>query len=90
MDNKIVYIITTYKCSACKCIETIIKSVQKDNPTFEIEVYDYADTPDFIKNMVRFGDFPTVIFYKNHIIKYMFQGTLSKKKVEQIINDINF
>ena len=74
MKNKVVYIITTYKCSACKCMEYILKEIQKDNSTFTITT----------------TDFPTVLFIDNEVIKYYFTGTLPRKKVVEIMNDINF
>ena len=35
-NNKVVYIVTTAKCSACKCMENILNDIQKDNYTFTI------------------------------------------------------
>lgn len=88
--NKVIYIITTYKCSACKCMEYILKNVQKDNPTFTISVLDYTETPEWLTTNVTMTDFPTVIFTKDDVIKYHFTGTLSKQKVLQIMEDINY
>lgn len=90
MNSKIVYIVTTYKCSACKCMEYILKEIQKDNPTFTIVVKDIYEIPEWIKNNVTLTDFPTVIFTDNDVIKYHFTGTLNKKKVVKIMNDIDF
>lgn len=88
--NKVVYIITTYKCSACKCIEYILKEIQKDNPTFDIKICDFSEVPEFIKTNVPLGDYPTVVFIKDNVIKYRFKGTKSRLKVEQIIEDIDY
>lgn len=90
MTNKIIYVITTYKCSACKCMEYILKEIQKDNPTFTITTTDFQDVPEWIKSSITLTDFPTVIFVENEVIKYHFTGTLSEKKVVKIMNDINF
>lgn len=90
MNNKFIHIITTYKCSACKCIEAIIKDIQKENHSFEIISYDFNDAPAFIKRNINLTDFPTVVFIENDIIKYHFIGTLSKKKIKNIMKDINF
>ena len=89
-SNKVVYIITTIKCSACKCMEYILKEIQKDNPTFTITTTDFHDVPEWIKNNITLTDFPTVIFIDNDVIKYHFIGTLAKRKVVKIMNDINF
>ena len=89
-SNKVVYIITTIKCSACKCMEYILKEIQKDNPTFTITTTDFHDVPEWIKNNITLTDFPTVIFINNGVIKYHFIGTLPRKKVVEIMNDINF
>ena len=53
MNSKIVYIITTYKCSACKCMEYILKEIQKDNSTFTITTIDFHDVPEWIKNNTK-------------------------------------
>lgn len=90
MENKIIYVVTTEHCSACKCIEYILKEVQKDDSTFTITTTDFKNVPDWIKNNVTLTDFPTTIFVKDDIIKYHFTGTLPIKKVAKIINDINF
>ena len=89
-SNKVVYIVTTYKCSACKCMEYILKEIQKDNPTFTITTTDFQKVPEWIKNNITLTDFPTVIFIDNDVIKYHFTGTLSERKVVKIMNDINF
>lgn len=88
--SKQIHLVTTPGCSACKCMEHILKDVQEDNPTFTIEKYRFADAPEFIKTNVNFTDFPVTIFIKDDVIKYNFQGTKSIKKVKQIISDIDF
>lgn len=90
MNNKVIYVITTYKCSACKCMEVILKDIQKDNPTFTVTTTDFHDVPEWIKTNVTLTDFPTVVFVENYVIKYHFTGTLSRKKVIKIMSDINF
>ena len=90
MNSKVVYVVTTSKCSACKCMEIILKDIQKDNPTFTITTTDFKDVQEWLTNNITFTDFPTVIFIDNNVIKYQFTGSLSKKKVVKIMNDINF
>ncbi|AXF52216.1 MAG: TRX family protein [crAssphage sp. isolate ctcc615] len=88
--NKVL-IITTENCEACRCIRNIIEDVKQEHPTFTISSYDFTETPEFIKSQVIFTDFPTVVFLNDkNVIKYHFKGTMSKKKVLQLINDINF
>lgn len=89
-SNKVIYIVTTYKCSACKCMEYILKEIQKDNHTFTITTTDFQKVPEWIKNNITLTDFPTVIFIDNDVIKYHFTGTLPGRKVVKIMNDINF
>lgn len=90
MNSKVIYIVTTYKCSACKCMENILKEIQKDNSTFTITTTDFSGVPEWIKNNITLTDFPTVIFINNGVIKYHFTGTLNRKKVIKIMSDINF
>lgn len=90
MNNKVVYIVTTHGCFACKCMEYILKEIQKDSPTFTIITTDFRDVPEYIKNNIILTDFPTVIFTDNDVIKYHFIGTLTEKKVLKLIKDINF
>ena len=68
MNSKVVYVVTTSKCSACKCMEIILKDIQKDNPTFTITTTDFQDVPEWLTNNITFTDFPTVIFIDNNVI----------------------
>lgn len=90
MKNKVVYVITTYKCSACKCMEYILNEIQKDNPTFTITTTDFQNCPEWLKNNITMTDFPTVIFISDDTVKYHFTGTMSKSKVVKLMADINF
>ena len=44
-SNKVVYIVTTVECSACKCMEYIFNDIQKDNSTFSINSTDFTKIP---------------------------------------------
>lgn len=90
MENKVVYIVTTPKCSVCKLMEYILKDIQKENNTFTVEVCEYQDVPLFIKDVVTFTDFPTIVFTKNKNLEYWFVGSLPKRLVKNIIQDINY
>ena len=88
--SKGIYLITTYKCSACKCMENILNDIQKDNSTFTITSTDFTKVPEWLKTNITLTDFPTVVFIDNNIIKYHFVGTKSKSKVLILMKDINF
>ena len=88
--NKVVYIVTTAECSACKCMENILNDIQKDNSTFTINSTDFTKVPEWLKINITLTDFPTVVFVDNDVIKYHFVGTKSKSKVLQLMKDINF
>ena len=88
--SKVIYLITTYKCSACKCQEYILKEVLKEHKDIEIKGIDYSEVPEWIKTNIILTDFPTTIFIKDDIIKYHFVGTKANKKVKALIKDINF
>ena len=89
-SNKVVYIITTAKCSACKCMESILNDIQKDNSTFTINSTDFTKVPEWLKINITLTDFPTVVFIDNDVIKYHFVGTKSKSKILKLMVDINF
>lgn len=89
-SNKVVYIVTTAECSACKCMENILNDIQKDNSTFTITSTDFTKVPEWLKTNIILTDFPTVIFVDNNFIKYHFVGTKSKSKVLQLMKYINF
>lgn len=88
--NKIIYLITTYKCSACICMEYLLKEKQANNPRFELKIIDFNDTPEWLKVNVILSDFPTVVFIKDGVIKYQFAGTRSSRKLDKIFNDLKF
>ena len=88
---KIVYLATTKGCEACRIMENILMNVYKDNLyTFTPEVCDFQDLPDYIKIDVPIGDFPLLVFVEDNVIKYHVSGTISKKKLQDIIKDIHF
>ena len=88
--NKEVYLVTTYKCSACKLMAYILKEVLEDRPDVELKTLDYTELPEWIKTNVRLSDFPCVVFVVDDVIKFTFTGTKPTREVRQIIKDINF
>lgn len=89
-SSKVVYIVTTAKCSACKCMEYILNDIQKEDSTFTINSTDFTKIPEWLKTNITLTDFPTVVFVDNDVIKYHFVGTKSKSKVLNLMKDINF
>ena len=89
--SKHIYLATTEGCEACRIMEKILKQVQRDNVyTFSIQVRDYKLLPEFIQINVILTDFPTLIFLENNVIKYHVAGTMSAKKLQEIIKDLHF
>lgn len=89
-SSKVVYIVTTAKCFACKCMEYILNDIQKEDSTFTINSTDFTKIPEWLKTNITLTDFPTVVFVDNNVIKYHFVGTKSKSKVLNLMKDINF
>lgn len=89
--SKHIYLATTEGCEACRIMERILKQVQRDNVyTFSIQVRDYKLLPEFIRVDVVLTDFPTLIFLENNVIKHHVTGTMSAKKLQEIIKDLHF
>lgn len=89
--TKDVYLVTTEGCEACRIMNKILKQVQHNvDYTFSIKVRDYKVLPNFIKVNVILTDFPTLIFLENNVIKYHVAGTMSAKKLQEIIKDLHF
>lgn len=89
--NRHIYLATTEGCEACRIMEKILKQVQRNNVyTFSIQVIDYKLLPEFIRVDVVLTDFPTLIFLENNVIKYHVAGTMSTKKLQEIIKDLHF
>ena len=89
--SRYIYLATTEGCEACRIMERILKQVKRDNVyTFSIQVIDYKLLPEFIRINVLLTDFPTLIFLENDIIKYYISGTISAKKLQEIIKDLYF
>ena len=89
--SRYIYLATTEGCEACRIMEKILKQVKRDNVyTFSIQVIDYKLLPEFIRVDVVLTDFPTLIFLENDVIKYHVTGTISAKKLQEIIKDLHF
>ena len=89
--SKRIYLATTEGCEACRIMEKILKQVKLDNVyTFSIQIMDYKLLPEFIRINVLLTDFPTLVFLENDIIKYHISGTISAKKLQELIKDFHF
>lgn len=88
--SKIIYLVTTYKCSACKCQEHLLKKALEDRQDIELKICDCSDIPEWLNNKVAFLDFPTTVFIKDNIVRCTIVGTLSVSKIKSRIKDISF
>lgn len=89
--SKVVYLLTTEGCEACKIMERILRTVHEDMLyNFSIEVINFKDAPEWIKINVPLHDFPTTVFVENDVIKYHSTGTMTVRKLLDIIQDIHF
>lgn len=88
--SKIIYLITTIKCSACKAQEILLKVAFEERSDVEIKIYDCSEIPTFLKDKIDFKDFPTTIFVEDDKIKYAFVGTLMSAKIRRLAKEIKF
>ena len=88
--SKVIYLITTYKCSACKHQERILKEILEEHKDIELKIINFSKVPEWIKTNIILTDFPTTIFIKDYVIKYYFVGTKANRKIKALIKDINF
>ena len=88
--NKIIYLVTTYKCSACKCQEHLLKKALEDRQDIELKICDCSDIPEWLKTTIKLTDFPTTIFIEDNIVRCTIVGTLSVNKIKSRIKDISF
>lgn len=84
-----IYLITTQGCHACDIQKNILNDISKDY-NFDLQVCDFKNIPAFLLHKVQLKDFPITILIADNKIKGEFAGTLNKKKVIKIIEDINF
>ena len=87
---KIVYLGTTYQCSACKCQKVLLKSALALRDDIKLVVCNYTELPEWIKINVKLTDFPVTIFVDEDVVKYHFVGTKTIKKIQELIKSINF
>ena len=88
--SKVIYLITTYKCSACKYQECILKEILEEHKDIELKIINFSKVPEWIKTNIILTDFPTTIFIKDDVIKYHLVGTKANRKIKALIKDINF
>ena len=88
--NKTIYIGTTDKCSACKCQETLTKTLLEERPDIELRVCNYDELPHWLQVNVILTDFPITILTEDETIRYHFVGTKSIRRMKTLFKDINF
>lgn len=87
--NKIVYLVTTKGCQACRVQRNNLNIVLEDI-NCDYKENDFNELPDWLKTNVVLTDFPVTIFIEDEVIKYHFSGTKSVNKLNKIIRDLNF
>lgn len=90
MNNHVIYVGTTIKCSACKCIETILKRFQELHPTFGLVVDNFVNLPTWIRTSVPLDGYPIVVFVKDSKILHHFTGTRTMDEIRNICDKIGF
>ena len=50
--SKVIYLITTYKCSVCKYQEYILKKILKEHKDIELKVVDCFEVPEWIRTNI--------------------------------------
>lgn len=88
--SKTIYLGTTYKCSACKCQERLIKMALVGRSDIQLIVCDYKELPKWISNNVKLTDFPVTILIEDDIVKYHFVGTKTVSKIKDLFHNINY
>lgn len=88
--NKVIYLITTYKCSACKCQEYFIQKMLNEYKDIEFKILDCCDIPYWLQTKLSLTDFPTTIFVEDNDVKSYFVGTKSIRKMKALMKEINF
>lgn len=88
--NKIIYLGTTQKCSACKCQKNLLETAIEDYKDIQLIDADYKELPEWLQINISFTDFPVTIFVKDNVIKHHFVGTLSVNKIKKLIGSIDF
>ena len=88
--NKVIYLITTKNCNACRIQNNLTGLVLEEHKDIEFKVYDFSEVPDWIKTNVILTDFPTTVLIKDNVIKYHFVGTMSIRKMELLLKELDF
>ena len=71
-------------CSMCKSMSPVIEKLESDNPN--IVTIDINQSPELAKNFHVYGT-PTLMKIKDGFIKKVKLGKLSKRKIDQFIDD---
>lgn len=82
--NKVIYLATSYKCSACKCQKQLLIETLKTRNDIKLVEKDVNDIPEWIKNEIIINQFPTTILTENNKIICAFFGTRKIKDINNI------
>lgn len=90
METKEIYLITISNCFSCKIQFNLLSEALKEKNDIYLEAYDHLNAPEFIKNNIKFTDFPLTVLVKNNVIIDHFVGTKSVNKFNKLLEAINF
>lgn len=88
--NKVIYLITSYKCSACKCQKQLLIETLKTRNDIKLVEKDIDNVPDWIRNEIIIVEFPTTILTEDNKIICSFIGTRKIKYINTIFSYYNY
>lgn len=88
--KKVIYLITTLGCYACRYQKTLLKSAIENRKDIELVLVDFTKAPEYIRTNVSMQDFPVTVITEDDVIKMHFTGTRTVTEIKNILEDLNY
>lgn len=77
-------------CLPCKYIQPILKELESENPNVVFEYKDVDQEPDATEAIqLKIKSIPTVIIYIEDKERQRIVGSITKKKLQDVINELS-
>lgn len=88
--NKVIYLVKSYKCSACKLQKVLLYNVLKGYSDIELKECYLEEVPDEIVYKIPIGTYPITVFTKDNKVLLSYVGTMIEDRIKNVMKTINY
>ena len=90
MKNKTIYLVVSYKCSACKLQKTLLQEALMERDDITLTECYLEDLPEWVRTKIPVGKYPITVLTEDEKVILSLIGTTKEKRIKEVINTIRY